>query len=251
VKFMRCKLVIANWKMNADTAAVAKLLAGYADAINTTAKVVACPPAPYLFQVQQQLAGTTIAVGAQNASQFNSGAYTGETSLSMLKDLDCQYVILGHSERRSLFGEQDSDVAEKFVATLAAGLTPVLCVGETREQRQLNETDTVVSGQLDAVISAAGIDAFANAIVAYEPVWAIGTGETATPEQAQQVHKLVRDKLAAANADIAQRVPVLYGGSVNAGNAKELFAMPDIDGGLVGGASLDVAAFAAICAAAN
>lgn len=248
---MRSKLVIANWKMNADKAAVAKLLAGYVDAIKSTAKVVACPPAPYLFQARQQLDGTAIAVGAQNASQFESGAYTGEVSLSMLKDLGCEYVILGHSERRSLFGEQDSDVAEKFVATLSAGLIPVLCVGETREQRQANETDAVVSGQLDAVIDAAGIDAFANAIIAYEPIWAIGTGDTATPEQAQQVHRLVRDKLAASNADIAQRVPVLYGGSVNASNAEELFGMPDIDGGLVGGASLDAAAFAAICAAAN
>jgi len=248
---MRCKLVIANWKMNADTAAVTKLLAGYEEAINSTAKVVACPPAPYIFQARQQLDGTAIAVGAQNASQFESGAYTGEVSLSMLKDLGCQYVILGHSERRSLFGEQDSDVAEKFVATLSAGLIPVLCVGETREQRQANETDTVVSGQLDAVINVAGIDAFADAIIAYEPIWAIGTGDTATPEQAQQVHKLVRNKLAASNSDIAQRVPVLYGGSVNAGNAEELFSMPDIDGGLVGGASLDAVAFAAICAAAN
>jgi len=248
---MRSKLVIANWKMNADTAAVASLLAGYVQTISTCAKVVACPPAPYLYQAQGLLAGTAIALGAQNVSQFESGAYTGEESLSMLADFDCQYVILGHSERRSLFAELDSDVAEKFVATLSAGLTPVLCVGETREQRQANETDVVVNRQLDAVIEAAGIDVFVNAIVAYEPVWAIGTGDTATPEQAQQVHKLVRDKLAAADADVAQRVPVLYGGSVNAGNAKELFAMPDIDGGLVGGASLDVAAFAAICAAAN
>lgn len=248
---MRSKLVIANWKMNADKAAVAKLLAGYVGAIKSTAKVVVCPPAPYLFQARQQLDGTAIAVGAQNASQFESGAYTGEVSLSMLKDLGCEYVILGHSERRSLFGEQDRDVAEKFVATLSAGLIPVLCVGETREQRQADETDRVISGQLDAVINAAGIDAFAEAIIAYEPVWAIGTGDTATPEQAQQVHRLVRDKLAASNPDIAQRVPVLYGGSVNASNAEELFGMPDIDGGLVGGASLDAVAFAAICAAAN
>ena len=248
---MRSKLVIANWKMNADKAAVAKLLASYVGAIKSTAKVVVCPPAPYLFQARQQLDGTAIAVGAQNASQFESGAYTGEVSLSMLKDLGCEYVILGHSERRSLFGEQDRDVAEKFVATLSAGLIPVLCVGETREQRQADETDRVISGQLDAVINAAGIDAFAEAIIAYEPVWAIGTGDTATPEQAQQVHRLVRDKLAASNPDVAQRVPVLYGGSVNASNAEELFGMPDIDGGLVGGASLDAVAFAAICAAAN
>ena len=248
---MRSKLVIANWKMNADKAGVANLLAGYVETINSSARVAVCPPAPYLHQVQEQLAGTAIALGAQDVSQFESGAYTGEVSLSMLADFDCQYVILGHSERRSLFGEQDADVAEKFVATLQAGLIPVLCIGETREQRLANETGAVINRQLDAVIEVAGIAAFANAVIAYEPVWAIGTGETASPEQAQQVHKLVRDKLAALNADIAQRVPVLYGGSVNAGNAKELFAMPDIDGGLVGGASLDSAAFAAICAAAG
>jgi len=248
---MRSKLVIANWKMNADKAGVANLLAGYVESINSAAQVAVCPPAPYLQQVQEQLAGTAIVSGAQDVSQFESGAYTGEVSLSMLTEFDCRYVLLGHSERRSLFGEQDKDVAEKFVATLKAGLTPVLCIGETREQRLANETESVVSRQLDAVIDAAGIAAFADAVIAYEPVWAIGTGDTATPEQAQQVHKLVRDKLAAIDADVAQRVPVLYGGSVNAGNAKELFAMSDIDGGLVGGASLDSVAFAAICAAAG
>ncbi|MEH6357890.1 MAG: triose-phosphate isomerase [Pseudomonadales bacterium] len=248
---MRTKLVIANWKMNADKAAVANLLAGYVETINSSALIAVCPPAPYLSQVQEQLSGTAIALGAQNVSQFESGAYTGEASLSMLADFKCQYVLLGHSERRSLFGEQDKDVAEKFIATLKAGLTPVLCIGETQAQRLANETDAVVNRQLDAVIDAAGIAAFADAVIAYEPVWAIGTGDTATPEQAQQVHKLVRDKLAGIDADIAQRVPVLYGGSVNAGNAKELFAMSDIDGGLVGGASLDSVAFAAICAAAG
>ncbi len=248
---MRAKLVIANWKMNADKAMLAKLLAGYVAAIKPPVKAVACPPAPYLAQAQQQLEGSAIALGAQNVSQFEKGAYTGEISLSMLQDLGCEYVILGHSERRSLFGEQDTDIAEKFVATIAAGLTPVLCVGETREQRQAGETDSVVSSQLDAVVNVAGIKSFEKAVVAYEPVWAIGTGDTATPEQAQQVHKLLREKLAESDADIAQRVPLLYGGSVNAENAEELFAMTDIDGGLVGGASLDASAFAAICAAAN
>jgi triosephosphate isomerase (TIM) len=248
---MRSKLVIANWKMNADKVAVANLLAGYVEAINSSAQIAVCPPAPYLFQVQELLSGTTIAVGSQNVSQFAAGAYTGEVSLSMLADFKCQYVLLGHSERRSVFGEQDEDVAEKFIATLKAGLTPVLCIGETQAQRLANETDAVVNRQLDAVIDAAGIAAFADAVIAYEPVWAIGTGDTASPEQAQQVHKLVRDKLAAIDADIAQSVPVLYGGSVNASNAKELFAMSDIDGGLVGGASLDSVAFAAICAAAG
>lgn len=248
---MRSKLVIANWKMNADKATVTQLLAGYGSATTSGPQVVVCPPAPYLGQAEQLLAGTAVALGAQDVSQFENGAYTGEISLTMLADFGCQYVILGHSERRSLFGETEAEVAEKFVATLRAGLTPVLCIGETGEQRQANETDAVVSAQLDAVINAAGIEAFAKAVIAYEPVWAIGTGVTASPEQAQQVHKLVRDKLAAIDANIAQRVPLLYGGSVNAGNAKELFAMPDIDGGLVGGASLDVNAFAAICAAAN
>lgn len=248
---MRAKLVIANWKMNANKAAVAELLAGYMESIRSEAKVVACPPAPYLAQAQQQLEGSSIALGAQNVSQFDKGAYTGEISLIMLQDLGCQYVIIGHSERRSLFAEQDSDVAAKFVAIIKAGLVPVLCVGETREQRQAGETETVVARQLDAVVNEAGIDAFENAVIAYEPVWAIGTGDTATPEQAQQVHKMVRDRLATSSEKVAQRVPLLYGGSVNAGNARELFAMADIDGGLVGGASLDAAAFAAICAAAN
>lgn len=248
---MRSKLVIANWKMNADKVGVANLLAGYVEAIGSSVRVVVCPPAPYLQQVQEQLAGTNIALGAQDVSQFERGAYTGEISLLMLAEFDCQYVLLGHSERRSLFAEQDMGVAEKFVATLKAGLIPVLCVGETQVQRLASETEVVVSRQLDAVINVAGIGAFANAVIAYEPVWAIGTGDTATPEQAQEVHKMVRDKLAVIDADIAQRVPVLYGGSVNAGNAKELFAMSDIDGGLVGGASLDSVAFAAICAAAG
>ena len=248
---MRSKLVIANWKMNADRAGVAKLLAGYLEAVADTVTMVVCPPAPYLQQVQEQLSGTDIVLGAQDVSQFDSGAYTGEVALSMLAEFDCRYVILGHSERRSLFAEVDGTVAEKFVATLQKGLIPVLCIGETREQRMAGETDTVVSRQLEAVIKMAGIEAFANAVIAYEPVWAIGTGETASPQQAQQVHKLIRDNLATIDADIAQRVPVLYGGSVNAGNANELFAMPDIDGGLVGGASLDSAAFAAICAAAG
>lgn len=248
---MRAKLVIANWKMNADKAAVANLLAGYAANISTSAKVVACPPAPYLMQSQQLLAGTGIALGGQNASQFESGAYTGEVSLSMLRDFGCEFVILGHSERRILFGEKDEEVAHKFVAAIEAGLKPVLCIGETREQRQSEQTEQVVTAQLEAVIKQAGIDAFLSAIVAYEPVWAIGTGDTATPEQAQQVHEIVRSILARQDEKIAPRVPVLYGGSVNAANAKELFAMPDIDGGLVGGASLDAEAFAAICAAAN
>lgn len=248
---MRPKLVVANWKMNADKASVTQLLADYVAKINSTAGVGVCPPSPYLQQAQELLAGSKIALGAQNVSQFESGAYTGEVSLAMLADFDCCYVIVGHSERRSVFGELDDTVAEKFVATLRSGLTPILCIGETGEERQAGKTEAVVCGQLEAVIEKAGIDSFAKAVIAYEPVWAIGTGDTATPEQAQAVHQLVREKLANYDAAIALQVQVLYGGSVNASNANELFAMPDIDGGLVGGASLDSEAFAAICAAAG
>lgn len=248
---MRPKLVVANWKMNADKASVTQLLADYVAKINSTAGVGVCPPSPYLQQAQELLAGSKIALGAQNVSQFESGAYTGEVSLAMLTDFDCRYVIVGHSERRSGFGELDDTVAEKFVATLRSGLTPILCIGETGEERQAGKTEAVVCGQLEAVIEKAGIDSFAKAVIAYEPVWAIGTGDTATPEQAQAVHQLVREKLANYDAAIALQVQVLYGGSVNASNANELFAMPDIDGGLVGGASLDSEAFAAICAAAG
>lgn len=248
---MRPKLVVANWKMNADKASVTQLLADYVAKINSTAGVGVCPPSPYLQQAQELLAGSKIALGAQNVSQFESGAYTGEVSLAMLTDFDCRYVIVGHSERRSGFGELDDTVAEKFVATLRSGLTPILCIGETGEERQAGKTEAVVCGQLEAVIEKAGIDSFAKAVIAYEPVWAIGTGDTATPEQAQAVHQLVREKLASYDAAIALQVQVLYGGSVNASNANELFAMPDIDGGLVGGASLDSEAFAAICAAAG
>ena len=248
---MRPKLVVANWKMNADKASVTQLLADYVAKINSTAGVGVCPPSPYLQQAQELLAGSKIALGAQNVSQFESGAYTGEVSLAMLADFDCRYVIVGHSERRSGFGELDDTVAEKFVATLRSGLTPILCIGETGEERQAGKTEAVVCGQLEAVIEKAGIDSFAKAVIAYEPVWAIGTGDTATPEQAQAVHQLVREKLANYDAAIALQVQVLYGGSVNASNANELFAMPDIDGGLVGGASLDSEAFAAICAAAG
>lgn len=248
---MRPKLVVANWKMNADKARVDQLLTDYIAKIDGRSEVGVCPPAPYLQQAQQLLAGSEIALGAQNASQFESGAYTGETSLAMLADFECRYVIVGHSERRSIFGEQNETVAEKFVATLNAGLTPILCIGETGEERQAGKTESVVCAQLEAVIEKAGIDSFAKAVIAYEPVWAIGTGDTATPQQAQAVHELVREKLANYNAEIAQQIKVLYGGSVNAGNANELFAMPDIDGGLVGGASLDSEAFAAICAAAG
>jgi len=209
-----------------------------------------CVPYPYLAQAQQQLSGSVVAWGAQNASEHVQGAYTGEVGVAMLADFACRYVIVGHSERRALYGESDAVVVAKFSRVLAGNLKPILCVGETLAQRQAGETVAVVAAQLQAVLSAVGIQAFANAVVAYEPVWAIGTGLTATPEQAQEVHGAIRAQLAAADATVAAGVPLLYGGSVKAGNAAELFAKPDIDGALVGGAALVAEEFVAICRAA-
>jgi len=215
------------------------------------ADMLICPSAPYLCVARQWLGDSVIALGAQNLSEHvGSGAYTGEWSGAMLADVGCSHVIVGHSERRSLYGEDDSIVAAKFQAAQAAGLVPVLCVGETLEERQSGATQSVVARQVDAVVDAAGVAAFSNAVIAYEPVWAIGTGHTATPEQAQEVHAAIRALVAARDATIAAGVRVLYGGSMKPANAAELLAMPDIDGGLVGGASLDAAQFLAIFSAA-
>ena len=213
--------------------------------------ILVCPPAPYLSQASVNSDGLPIAVGAQNASQFDSGAYTGEMSLSMLTEVGCEYVLLGHSERRKLFKETDQEVAEKFAACLdhSVAIVPILCIGETLSERQAGNTEAVVAAQLDAVIDKVGIAGFANAVVAYEPVWAIGTGETASPEQAQQVHAFIRAKLNSLDADITQSLRIVYGGSVKPSNAYELFAQEDIDGGLIGGASLKVDSFAGICEA--
>lgn len=212
--------------------------------------VLVCAPFVYLAEVSAKLSGTVIATGAQSVCAEAIGAFTGEVSASMLKDVGCQFVLVGHSERRSLYGEASTLVARKFVAAQAQGLVPVLCVGETLEQRQAGETFAVIREQLDAVLAAAGIGAFAKAVVAYEPVWAIGTGLTATPEQAQEVHAFIRQHLTVADAAVAAGVRILYGGSVKGSNARELFAMNDVDGGLVGGASLKAAEFLQICAAA-
>ena len=209
-----------------------------------------CVPYPYLAQVEQELADTGLFWGAQNLSEQVSGAFTGEVSAAMLKDFGCRYVIVGHSERRALYGEDDGLVAKKFKQALAGGLVPILCVGETLAQRESGQTAEVVAAQLDAVLDAAGVEVFAGAVVAYEPVWAIGTGLTASPAQAQAVHEGIRARLTARNAEVAAGVRVLYGGSVKAGNAAELFAMRDIDGALVGGASLVAEEFVAICRAA-
>ena len=212
--------------------------------------VAVCVPFPYLAQAQSVLSGTPVAWGAQNLSEQAQGAFTGEVSAAMLQDFGCRYVLVGHSERRSIFGESDKLVAEKFAAALASGLRPVLCVGETLEQRDAGKTLEVVSAQIDAVLNRVGVAAFSGAVVAYEPVWAIGTGRTATSAQAQEVHAAIRAQIAKADAKIADGLQILYGGSVKPGNAAELFAMPDIDGGLIGGASLVAADFLSICTAA-
>ncbi len=210
-----------------------------------------CVPYPYLFQAQSALQQSNIGWGAQNLSQHDKGAYTGEVSAAMLQDFGCQYAIVGHSERRALYGEDDATVAAKFVAAQKAGLTPILCVGETLEERETNITEQVVARQLDAVLAVAGVACLAKSVVAYEPVWAIGTGKTASPEQAQAVHAFIRSKVAAADAAVAASLVIQYGGSVKAANAAQLFSMPDIDGGLIGGASLSADEFVAICRAAQ
>lgn len=224
------------------------VVAGAADLNGVS--VAVCVPFPYLAQAQSALTGTVVAWGAQNMSEHAQGAFTGEVSASMLQDFACRYVLVGHSERRSIYGESDAVIAEKFAAALAAGLRPVLCVGETLAEREAGQTVGVVSAQIDAVLKRVGVAAFANAVVAYEPVWAIGTGRTATSEQAQEVHAAIRAQIAQADAGVANGLQILYGGSVKPGNAVELFGMPDIDGGLIGGAALVAADFLAICRAA-
>jgi len=208
-----------------------------------------CVPFPYLFQAQQRLSGSRVKWGAQDVHQLEKGACTGEVSAAMLCDFGCSYVIVGHSERRAGYGESSQLVAEKFLAAQRAGITPILCVGETLEQRENGITESVVAGQLDALIQSGGVQALRGAVVAYEPVWAIGTGKTATSAQAQAVHAFIRGRVASHDAQIAAELCILYGGSVKAGNAADLFAMPDIDGGLIGGASLVADEFLAICRA--
>lgn len=250
---MRTPLVAGNWKMNGNRESTAALLdalqRGLEDGV--AAEVLVCPPFVYLPDAHRAIRGSAIKLGAQSLCAEESGAFTGEISAAMLQDVDCDYVIVGHSERRALYGEDDALVARKFMAAIKQGLIPLLCVGETLEEREQGVTVDVIRRQLGAVLAAAGIDAFAQAVVAYEPVWAIGTGKTASPEQAQEVHAEIRAILRAENARIANLVRILYGGSVKASNAAELFAMADIDGGLVGGASLDSAQFLSIIRAAR
>ncbi len=249
---MRNFLIAGNWKMNGSTAMSNGLTDGIVAGMPASERVelLVCPPYPYLGTVAARIAGSGLRLGAQNVSAHAAGAYTGETAAAMLQDVGCEYVIVGHSERRAMHGESSEIVAAKFCAALAAGLKPVLCVGETLQEREEERTMTVVSEQLKAVIEMAGIDSFSNAVIAYEPVWAIGTGLTATPEQAQDVHKHIRDVIAAGNEQVAADVQILYGGSMKGENAAGLLSMPDIDGGLIGGASLNAADFLAIADAA-
>lgn len=250
---MRERMVIGNWKMHGSLIENKALLDGIVGGLAglSTVHCGICLPFPYLFQAQFTLQGREIVWGGQNVSQYEKGAYTGEVSAAMLRDMGCSITLVGHSERRALFGDTDAVVAEKFVAAQAGGLIPILCVGETLGEREKNITAEVVERQLQAVVDKAGMEGFSRCVVAYEPVWAIGTGKTATPEQAQEVHAYIRALFSEHSPKLAESVMILYGGSVKAANAAELFAMPDIDGGLIGGASLNVDEFVSICKAAQ
>jgi triosephosphate isomerase len=248
---MRRPLVAGNWKMHGSRALAGEWVARVAAALPMTAEVAVLPPFPYLGEMTAAHGARGIAFGAQDLSEHAQGAYTGEVAGAMLKEVGCTYVLVGHSERRQYHAESDARVAAKFAAAQAAGLLPILCVGESLAEREAGATETVVARQLDAVVACAGIAAFANAVVAYEPVWAIGTGLTASPAQAQAVHAFVRGKIHALDATISGSLRLLYGGSVKPANAAELFGQSDVDGGLIGGASLVAADFIAICAAAN
>lgn len=249
---MRKKLVAGNWKMHGGLQANSALLDRIVESLPSLAcDVLVCVPFPYLFQVAERLAGSRLALGAQNVSEHAAGAFTGEVSAPMLAELGCSFVIVGHSERRALYGEGDLLVAAKCKAVLAAGMWPVLCVGETLAEREAGETLAVVARQLRAVIDCVGVASFSHMVVAYEPVWAIGTGMTASPVQAEAVHAAIRRQFAELDSVVAEGLRILYGGSVKPQNAMELFAQPNIDGGLIGGAALVADDFLAICRAAN
>jgi triosephosphate isomerase len=235
---------MGNWKMNGSRASGKALCEAIMAGLTENDKnIVVCVPAVYLAELETLTHNSPLALGAQNVADQESGAYTGEISAAMLKEVGCEYVLVGHSERRSYYGDTDESVAARFCQAQKQGLIPVLCIGETLTEREQGETFNVVNRQLDVVIAKAGVDAFAKAVIAYEPVWAIGTGKVATDEQAQEVHKAIREKFAGLDKDIAENLQILYGGSMKADNAKGLLAMPDIDGGLIGGASLDAQSF--------
>ena len=247
---MRKTIVAGNWKMNASKETVNSLIEGILSGVNeTTSEVIVCAPFPYLSQVESLINKSKLMLGAQNLNVNPAGAFTGEVSADMIKDFGAQHVIVGHSERRSLYGETNAIVAEKTKTAIDAGLTPLLCVGESLEDRESGNTEAVVEEQINAVIDLIGIESFDQVIIAYEPVWAIGTGLTATPEQAQAVHLFIRNLLANSSEKIAKRTPILYGGSMNAANAADLISCSDIDGGLIGGAALKAEDFLQICKA--
>ena len=248
---MRTPLVAGNWKLNGSRSSIKSLVDGLLSGISEVGQteVAVCPPFVYLNEVNQMLADSAIAMGSQDICAEDSGAFTGEVSGPMLSEMGAVFAIIGHSERRSIYGESDELVARKFAAAQRHGLKPILCVGETLEEREKGVTEDVVARQIDAVINLMGVDALENAVIAYEPVWAIGTGMTATPEQAQDVHAFIRNRIAEKSGNVAEKIQILYGGSVKGANAAELFAKPDTDGGLIGGASLDADEFLTICKA--
>lgn len=248
---MRKKIVAGNWKMNGSFELIKDLVPALAEeAKQSQAEILVCPPAPYLAEVRRQ-AGDNLLVGAQNCHEAASGAYTGEVAVGMLAELQLSHVLVGHSERRAIYGETDALIADKVRAVIAGGLVAVLCVGETLDERESGRTLDVVLGQVKAVVEQLDLNDWANLVIAYEPVWAIGTGKTASSAQAQEVHLAIRQALAVFSQEHADAMRILYGGSVKAANAAELFACPDIDGGLVGGASLQADEFISICRAAN
>jgi triosephosphate isomerase len=247
---MRQVIVAGNWKMNASKETVNTLIMGILSGMSDVeSRVIVCTPAPYLSQVEALITHSQLNLGAQNLNVNKSGAFTGEMSADMIKDFGAQYVIVGHSERRSMYGETDLVVANKVKTALDNNLTPIFCIGETLQEREAGNMENIVSSQIQAVIDKVGINAFKNIIIAYEPVWAIGTGVTATPQQAQDAHAFIRSILKTNDADIAQTTSILYGGSMNPSNAVELIACADIDGGLIGGASLKAPDFLQICKA--
>ncbi len=248
---MRRPLIAGNWKMNGTKAEAAELLRGVkaGAAGMQRVDVAVCPPFPYLYVAEEVLAGSDIAWGSQDVSEQPDGAFTGQVSAAMLKDFGCRYAIVGHSERRQFNGESDALVARKYAQAVASGMVPILCVGETLEEREGGKTEEVVARQIDAVLERSGVDALGTGVVAYEPVWAIGTGVTATPDQAQEVHAFLRGRIAQHSKDIAEGLRILYGGSMKPGNAADLIARNDIDGGLIGGAALKAIDFIAICQA--
>ena len=246
---MRSSLIAGNWKMNGNMQSVVELVEGIKAGDGGKAELAVFPPAVFLMKVDAMLADSGVALGAQNVCDQEAGAFTGEIAAAMLKECGCRYALVGHSERRSLYLESDQLVAARFAAAVASGIMPILCVGESLDEREQGITEEVVARQIDAVIEVSGIDGIARAIIAYEPVWAIGTGKVATPDQAQEVHAFIRGKLAQLDAGVAEQVKILYGGSMNPSNAAELLSQPDIDGGLIGGASLKADDFLAIAQA--